>query len=183
VVARPAAPPRPAHNTEAHDHRSPPRCRPCRRHFETYSGLKLLPAVLVLLDVDEDPVVRQAVRITAVQRSGTPPWTEDEITIDWERLQDARRGSTALRMTAIARSMLDDAPVDLREIAHFGHGAHARLMHALATVRPDPPPSIEQLLGADWREVTPDEFRRSTRSEPAEGDEIDRRKLGGDTAN
>jgi hypothetical protein len=136
-----------------------------------YSGLKLLPAALVLLDVDEDPVARQAVRIETVQRSGTPPWTADEVTIDWERLQDARRRSTALRMTAIARSMLDDAPVDLRELVHFGHGANARLMRALATVWPDPPPSIEQLLGAGWREVTPDEFRRRTRSDPAEGDE------------
>ena len=136
-----------------------------------YSGLKLLPAALVLLDVDEDPVARQAVRVERVQRSGTPPWAEDEVTIDWERLQDARRGSTALRMTAIARSMLDDAPVDLRELVHFGHGAYARLMRALATVWPDPPPSIEQLLGAGWREVTPDEFRRRTRSDLAENDE------------
>ena len=59
-----------------------------------YNGLKLLPAVLVLLDVDEDPVARQAVRVVPVQRSGTPPWTEDEVTIDWERLQDPRRSST-----------------------------------------------------------------------------------------
>ena len=119
-----------------------------------YSGLRLLPAALVLLDVDEDPVARQAVRIETVERSGTPPWTEDEVTIDWERLQDARRGSTALRMTAIARSMLDD----LRDLVHFGHGAYARLMRALATVWPDPPPSIEQLLGAGWREVDPGDF-------------------------
>jgi hypothetical protein len=131
-----------------------------------YSGLKLLPAVLVLLDVHEDPVARQAVRVMPVQRSGTPPWTENEVTIDWERLQDPRRSSTALRMTAIARSMLDDAPVDLRELVRFGHAAHARLMRALATVWPDPPPSIAQLLDAGWREVDPDDVRRGLGASP-----------------
>ena len=115
----------------------------------------------MLLDVEHDPVARAAVTIAPVERhDGSESWVEDEVTIDWIRLQDARHGSTATRLTAFARSMLEGTPVDLSEIVHFGHRTYSLLMRALATTWPDPPPTIDALLGAGWREVDPSDFRR-----------------------
>ena len=130
----------------------------------TYSGLRLIPAALAMLDVDQDPVARAAVTVEQVEQHGVGgrSWIEDEVTIDWTRLSDARRSSTALRLTAFARSMLDGNPVDMREIDHFGHGTFAHFMRALAIAWPDPPPSIEEMKQQGWREITGDEFRRRT---------------------
>jgi hypothetical protein len=87
----------------------------------TYSGLRLLPAVLALLDVNNDPAAARAVTVVAVERrDATSTSAEDEVAIDWTRLQDPRRSATSVRL-AIARSMVDGAPVDLSEIVHFGH--------------------------------------------------------------
>jgi hypothetical protein len=129
--------------------------------ISTYSGLRLLPAVLVLLDVDSDPVAARAVSVVPVERrDATSTWIEDEVTIDWTRLQDPRRSATATRLAAIARSMLDGTPVDLSEIVHFGHGTYALLMRALAATWPDPPVSIDKLTDAGWRELDSDDFLR-----------------------
>lgn len=127
-----------------------------------YSGLRLIPAALALLDLEHDGVARAAVTVEPVERrSRSGAWTEDEVTIGWTRLNDPRRSSTARRLAAFARSMLDGTPVDLREIDYFGHGTSAHLMRALAVAWPDPPPSIEELLaGGEWRELGGDEFRR-----------------------
>lgn len=134
------------------------------RDVRTYSGLRLIPAALAMLDVDQDPVARAAVTIEQVEQHGFGghTWIEDEVTIDWTRLSDARRSSTAHRLTAFARSMLDGIPVDMREIDHFGHGTFAHFMRALAVAWPDPPPSIDELKEHGWREITGDEFRRRT---------------------
>jgi hypothetical protein len=128
----------------------------------TYSGLRLIPAALAMLDVDHDPVARAAVTIEQVEQQGLhgDSWIEDEVKIDWTRLADARRSSAALRLTAFARSMLDGTPVDMREIDHFGHGTFAHFMRALAVAWPDPPPSIDELQQQGWREITGEEFRR-----------------------
>jgi hypothetical protein len=136
----------------------------------TYSGLRLIPAALALLDREHDGVARAAVTVEPVERHGSSgTWTEDEVTIDWTRLEDGRRSSTALRLTAFARSMLDGTPVDMREIDHFGHGTFAHFMRALAVAWPDPPPPIDELLaGGEWRELSGDEFRRR-----ASGDDPD----------
>jgi hypothetical protein len=79
------------------------------------SGLRLLPATVILLNVDEDPVAQRAVTVEPVERVGAGEccWTEDEVTINWTRLEDPRRSSTALRLTAFARSMLDGTPSTL----------------------------------------------------------------------
>ncbi|MBS0592046.1 MAG: hypothetical protein JSR84_01105 [Proteobacteria bacterium] len=130
--------------------------------IRTYSGLRLLPAAVILLNVDQDAGARRWVTIEPVERAGSGgrTWMEDEVTVNWTRLEDPRRSSTALRLTAFARSMLDGTPVDVREIDHFPHDAYALFMRALATAWPDPPPSIDQLLASGWRELTADEFRR-----------------------
>lgn len=132
------------------------------RDVRTYSGLRLIPAALAMLDVDNDPVARAAVTVEPVERRGGPSgsWTEDEVTIDWTRLSDPRRSSTAHRLTAFARSMLDGIPVDMREIDYFRHGTFAHFMRALAVAWPDPPPSIDELKQDGWREITGGEFRR-----------------------
>ena len=97
----------------------------------TYSGLRLIPAALAMLDVEHDPVARAAVQIRQVERQGgSGSWTEDEVMIDWTRLEDGRRSSSALRLTAFARSMLDGSEVDMREIDHFGHYTFAHFMRA-----------------------------------------------------
>jgi hypothetical protein len=134
----------------------------------TYSGLRLIPAALALLDLEHDAVARAAVTVEPVERrSSAGAWTEDEITIDWTRLSDPRRSSTALRLTAFARSMLDGTLVDMREIDYFGHGTFAHFIRALAVAWPDPPPSIEELLaGGEWRELGGDEFRRRAGDDP-----------------
>lgn len=50
----------------------------------TYSGLRLLPAALALLDVDSDPVARAAVSVQPIERRGrSGSWAEDDVTIDW----------------------------------------------------------------------------------------------------
>ena len=78
--------------------------------------------------------------------------------------------STALRLTAFARSMLDGTPVDMRALDHFGHGTFAHFMRALAVAWPDPPRPIEELLaGGEWRELGGDEFRRRAGDDPHEG--------------
>lgn len=129
----------------------------------TYSGLRLIPAALAMLDVDQDPVARAAVTVEPVERRGASgSWTEDEVTVDWTRLTNPQRSSTALRLAAFARSMLDGIPVDMREIDYFGHGTFAHFMRALAVAWPDPPPSIEEMKQQGWREITGDEFRRRT---------------------
>jgi hypothetical protein len=98
----------------------------------TYSGVRLTPAALAMLDVDQDPVARAAVTVEPVERRGGPSgsWTEDEITIDWTRRTNPQRSSTAHRLTAFAPSKLDGIPVDMREIDHFGHGTFAHFMRA-----------------------------------------------------
>jgi hypothetical protein len=87
----------------------------------TYSGLRLIPAAVAMLDVDGDPVARAAVTIEQVQREGVGgrSWTDDEVTIDWTQLTNPQRSSTARRLAAFARSMLDGIPVDMREIDYF----------------------------------------------------------------
>jgi hypothetical protein len=92
-------------------------------------------------------------------------WAEDEVTIDWSRLTDPRRSSTAMRLAALARSMLDGTPVDMREIDSFDHGTFAHFMRALAVAWPDPPPSIEEMQQQGWRELTSEEFRRRARED------------------
>ena len=114
-----------------------------------------------------------AVTVEPVERQGSSgSWTEDEVTIDWTQLEDARRSSGALRLTAFARSTLDGIPVDMREIDHFGHGTFAHFMRSLAVAWPDPPSPIDELLaGGEWREFSGDEFRRRASSDDPDAPE------------
>jgi len=76
--------------------------------ISTYSGLRLLPAVLVLLDVDNDPAADRAVNVVPAERRGaTSTRIEDEVTIDWTRLQNPRRSANATRLAAIAHDAGD----------------------------------------------------------------------------
>jgi hypothetical protein len=146
----------------------------------TYSGLRVLPAALALLDVEHDPVARAAVTVEPVERRGrSGSWTEDEVTIDWTRLTNPQRSSTAIRLPTFARSMRDGTPVDMREIDHFGHGTFAHFMRALAVAWPDPPPPIEEMQRQGWRELSGEEFRRRARDDdPDEPGGRDRRPTG-----
>jgi hypothetical protein len=96
-----------------------------------YSGLKLLPAALEVLElagIGEPVVVVEQVRHEGRDRS----WTEPSATIDWARAQDARRSTSELTLVAVARSLLDGEPVDLSELSHLGPQTGRRLIGALA---------------------------------------------------
>jgi hypothetical protein len=99
-----------------------------------YSGLKLLPAALEILDLARDPLLpRDAVTIETVERrSARGPWTEPVATIRWDAYRDPGLSTTCQQLARIARSLLDDAPVDLRALAHLDADTGRRLAGALA---------------------------------------------------
>jgi hypothetical protein len=131
----------------------------------TYSGLRVLPAALALLDVEHDPVARAAVTVEPVERRGrSGSWTEDEVTIDWTRLTKPpalEHGDPAPDVRAIyarrdSRRHARDRPFRSR---------HVRALHALAVAWPDPPPPIEEMQRQGWRELSGEEFRRRARDD------------------
>lgn len=116
----------------------------------TYSGLRLLPAVLIMLDAD-DPVVRAAVKVEKVHRRmaySCREYIEDQVTVDWDRLLDGRRSRTQITLAGFARSMLEGSEAYLSDLVHFEHGAYEILLRALGSVQPPPQPSIDDILGA-----------------------------------
>ena len=97
-----------------------------------YSGYKLLPAAIALLELVDVP---GALTTEQVRRRGTfgrDDWIETVATIDWQKLEDPRHSSTTGRIAEIARSLLDDRPVDLREITHFTANTADAVLAALA---------------------------------------------------
>jgi hypothetical protein len=62
----------------------------------TYSGLRPLRAALALLDVEDDPVARAALRIQPVERRGSSGCGPRMRSIDWMRLTHARGSSTTI---------------------------------------------------------------------------------------
>jgi hypothetical protein len=95
-----------------------------------YSGLKLLPAALEILGIAQDPLLpRDAVTIEMVQRSTRK---EPVATIRWDAYADPQLSTTCRQLARIARSLLDDAPVDLLAVAHFDSDVGRRLAGAIA---------------------------------------------------
>lgn len=104
-----------------------------------YSGLKLLPAALAILELAHDRLLpADALTIETVQRQTKwNTWTEPVATIRWDAYNDPRLSDTAQRLAKVARSLLDDAPVDLRVLAHLTPQRGRRLAAALATAWDD----------------------------------------------
>lgn len=97
-----------------------------------YSGLKLLPAALEVLDLAgfDEPAV--AVRQITEELPGGSTITAPQATIDWALVLDGRRSSTETTLGEIARSLLDREPVDLGQLASLGPQTGRRLVGALA---------------------------------------------------